>query len=509
MRIIDTSTLAPTTPLSKSDAEWVYNGLDCCVTLEILDVITAQLDEVTRNTYEFSLALQAPVLDMTMRGLRVNIPLRDKILAGYREQIKFVSGNLDRIIKEGVGVNVNWRSPKQLQALLYDVMGLPKIWKRNAQGRMAPTVNRDAIERLSSYFIAEPICLHLLTLRDLDKKRGFLETSLDPDGRMRCNFNIAGTNTGRLASSVSDFGTGTNQQNVDRDLRAAFCADPGYKFANLDLEQADARNVGAICWNLFVDSNDDKFAGSYLDACESGDLHTTVCRMAWPQLDWTDDPKLNRILADQIAYRNFTYRDMAKRLGHGTNYYGQPPTMAKHSKVPRQQIADFQSAYFSAFPCIPEWHKSVHNTIKQFSFITTTGYQRRRFFFGRYNDDATIREAIAFEPQSMTADEIDTGIINLWRLDRVQLLVQVHDNILFQYREEEEEEIIPLALHALENRIILEKGREFVVPIDAKVGWNWGDCSDENPDGLKKWRGSDSRTREDDAVKKKLSVWNL
>src|SRR5690606_25543595 len=103
---------------------------------------------------------------------------------------------------------------------------------------------------------------------------------IDPDGYMRSSFNIAGTNTGRLASSGNDFGSGTNMQNIDRTLKEIFIAEPGWKFANLDLGQADSRNIGANCWNTFVESHGEKFAGAYLDACEGPDLHTTVCRMA-------------------------------------------------------------------------------------------------------------------------------------------------------------------------------------------------------------------------------------
>lgn len=503
--------------LDAADLEWIYNGLDVCVTAEVLGEIKQQLDDTTRATYEFSKALQAPVLEMSMRGLLVDQVRRTEVLEQYKRDIVKVAANLDRILEEGIGCKINWRSPVQLKSLLYDVLGLPPVRKRNAKGFMAPTANRDALERLgANYFLAEPICNHLLTLRDLDKKRGFLETEIDPDGRMRANFNIAGTNTGRLASSMSDFGTGTNLQNVDRDLRSVFVADPGMKFANLDLEQADARNVGAICWNLFLDEWGEEKAGAYLDACESGDLHTTVCRMAWTDLAWPEDTKGWRAIADQIAYRNMTYRDLAKRLGHGTNYYGTPRTMAKHSKVQTSIIDEFQRKYFRAFPAIgaydksdksPSWHRNVAQQISDVGSITTL-FGRRRYFFGRPSEPETLREAIAYAPQSMTADEIDIGILALWRANRIQLLLQVHDSILIQYPEEKEDEIVPWALDTLRTTLRLKGGREFTVPTEAKVGWNYGDSSDDNPDGLAKWKGHDERKRSE-APRTKLSIRGL
>jgi DNA polymerase-1 len=498
MRIINTGELRPDTPLSRNEKDWVYNGLDCCVTQEILEALLPQVDNLAANTYSFSRDLQAPILEMAMRGLLVNQRRRGEVLNLFRSRIATLSDQLTEIVREGIGVPVEnkkeggklklwWRSPGQLKNLLYDVMQLPVQRKRNAQGHMAPSTNRESIEKLSYHFYAEPICLHLLALRDLDKKRMFLETEIDPDGRMRSSFNIAGTNTGRLASSMSDFGSGTNLQNVDRDLRSIFIADPGMKFANLDLEQADARNLGALCWTQFRQSHGEAFAGAFLDLCESGDLHTSVCRMARPHLPWTGDPKADRAIADQLYYRNYSYRDLDKRLGHGSNYLGSPRTMAKHARVPTAEVETFQRNYFRNLPCIPAYHSYVRQELQDYGQLTTL-FGRRRFFFCRRKDDST---------QSMTAEEINKGMLEVWRANKVQLLVQVHDSILFQFPEELEDEIVPWALNTLRIPLDLAGGRNFVVPTEAKVGWNWGDFSKDNPDGLVKWKGGDDRKRSD------------
>lgn len=502
MQIIQTAILDPSA-LTPGIAHLVYNGLDAAVTLDCFQNMVEHLDPVTRRTYQFSKNLQAPVLEMMLRGIRVDQRARSRTLRNMRGKLTILEGQLDEIIREGVGTSVNWRSPAQLGKLLYGIMNLPVQKKRNSNGVYALTTDREALEKLSAYFIAEPIINHLLCLRDLGKSIGFLETGIDGDGRMRSNFSIAGTDTGRWSSSVSDFGTGTNLQNVTESLRSVFVADPGMKFANLDLEQADARNVGALCWDLLIDNSDwsEADVGRYLDACEGGDLHTTVCKMSNPILEW-DQGKTDREIADQIAYRHLTFRDLTKKLGHGSNYLGTPPTMAKHAKLPVQTVKTFHENYFSAFPCIPAWHLSIINQIKSHQPLTTL-YGRRRHFFGRPTDASTHRKAIAYSPQSMTGDEINTGILSLWRANRVQLLLQVHDSILFQYPEEQENEIIPWALETLRSTIILKKGREFSVPTEAKTGWNWGNYSDGNSEGLKKWKGEDTRQREPE---RKLSL---
>lgn len=495
-KIINTAEL-DFSSLNKDENHWVYNGLDACVTAEIRDTLLSTVDDVALRTYEFSKALQAPVAEMSLRGILVNCNRRRLVLKEMRRKLERLESQLEKLIVDGVGVpNINWRSPVQLNNFLYDVMGLPEQKKRNTAGVWARTSDRDALEKLQHYYISGPIINHLLLLRDLGKSIGFLETNIDTDGRMRSDLQIAGTVTGRFASSATDFGTGTNMQNVTESLRSVFVADPGYKLANLDLEQGDSRNVGAICWNLFCDHPDwnERTAGAYLDACESGDLHTAVAKLAYPRLPWGTAP--DREIAERPFYRHFDYRFMCKKLGHGRNYIGQPRTLASHAKIPVADAEEFCRSYDAAFLCIPAWHETIKYRLEHFHFIQNL-FGRRRFFFGRHRDAATHRDAAAYEASSMTSDEINTGILKLWRANRVQLLMQVHDSILFQFPEELEDEILPWALETLRTEVILKKDRPFCVPTDAKTGWNWGNYSEANPDGLKKYKGGDTRVREE------------
>lgn len=530
-KILNNADITEVSNLSHNDREWVYNALDVCVTYEVRDSLVPQFDALTRPTYELSKSLQGPVLDMSMRGILVDENNRQRVLELFRKTILILEDRVTRMVAEGIGVDlppkildkktgkfkVWWRSIPRLKNLFYDVMGLPSVKKRNPRsGKYEPTVNREALEKLSVYFNAEPICNYILALRDIDKKRSFLETEIDSDSRFRSNYNIAGTNTGRLASAASDFGTGSNGQNVDRELRTTFVADPGYVFVNLDGEQADARNVGALCWNLYLRSHGPDIAGAYLDACESGDLHTTVCKMAWSDLDWGDDPTGWRAVADVIAYRQDSYRQLAKKLGHGTNYYGTPPTMAKHTKVAVKIIEEFQKRYFGAFPAIKLWHEYVRGELNTSSYLTTL-FGRRRAFFGRAYDAETLREAIAYSPQSMTADEIDIGMLAMWRGAKewdAQLLAQVHDSSLWQVPEHLVNDFVPWALKTKAVTLELEGGRQFTVPIEAKVGFNWGDFDDKhpdkNPDGLRKWKGKLTSPRQQLYVpRKKLTIADL
>lgn len=483
MRAIKTHELTQLNmPLSSTEQHWLYNGLDCALTHEIYHVIEPQLDAVTRATYEFEKSLQGPVLEMRLRGVLVDQGRRAEVIGEYGKQLVHLEANLSRLLREGLGlIEFNWRSPKQLLELFYVVLALPPIKKRNSKGIYAPTVDRDALERLDVHFYAQPIIAHILALRDIGKKIGVLKTEIDSDGRMRTSYNIAGTTTGRFSSSLGDFGTGGNLQNIEQRLRSVFIADEGYKFAYIDLEQAESRLVGAIEWNLFKDAR-------YLDACESGDLHTTVCCLAWrEQLTWTGDIKRDREIAEQPFYRQHSYRHMAKVLGHGTNYNGKPFTMAKHTKLDQKLIAQFQDKYFAAFPAHRQWHARVAQELYVNGFLTSVS-GRRRWFFGRRNDDATIREAIAFDPQGSVGDILNRGMLEVWRTSQCQLLLQIHDAILVQYPEHQEPEILPKILATIKVPVQLKHDRTLVIPSEAKIGWNWGEWdAGTNPDGLVKY----------------------
>jgi DNA polymerase I-like protein with 3'-5' exonuclease and polymerase domains len=489
-------------PTSTTEGLHVYNGIDCCVTLEVFQVIEPQLDEITRATYKHSLEMQGPILEMMCRGIKVDTHARDELIEDLTTKLQLMEAATNELVVEGVGYSpINPHSTQQVQKLLYTYMGIPPVRKRTPEG-MKPTADRKALEKLRDNYWAEPIINHILVCRDLKKQIGTLRTKIDPDGRMRTTYSIGGTDTGRLSSYASCFGSGTNLQNIAPGLRKIFCADRGKKLAYVDLEQAESRAVGAIIWNLFQDP-------TYLDFCESGDLHTGVAMMTWKELPWHDDrpvleqlhdpiaAKHNKKIAKQPFYREFSYRDTAKRLGHGTNYRGKPPHMASILRVPRPMIEEFQQAYLGrAFPGISRWHDWVKAKLMRDGWITTF-MGRRRKFFGRRWEDETVRSAVAYEPQSAVGQYLNTGLLHLWRaqLPTVELMLQVHDAIVFQYDEDREDEIIPQVLKILQIEVPLMHGRSLVIPTEAFTGWNWGYAAWGNPDGLIEYKGNDNRRR--------------
>lgn len=501
--------------LSSFEIYQLYNGLDCCLTTEIAEVLAPKVGASPEATliYSFERAMQGPALDMMRRGWRVDQYERYKSISDLQARRAKMEHLLDRYAHVIWNRGLNPGSPKQMKDFFYyspQGLRLPEQHKID-KGVRKVSCDRECLEKLRAYFYAVPIINVILALRDIDKKLGVLLTEVDADSRMRTSYNVAGTETGRWSSSANAFGSGTNLQNITPELRKMFVADPGMKLCYADLEQAESRVVGLLVWMCTGDP-------SYLDACESGDLHTLVAKLVWPKLGWTGDPKADRKIADQPFYRQYSYRDMAKRGGHGTNYYGQPRTMAMHLKVETSIMEAFQHGYFKAFPGIRLWHTwtSAQLTTKQ---CLTTPLGRQRHFFGRPNDDSTLREAIAFVPQSTVGDLLNLALWLVWHhMPEVQLLGQIHDAIVFQYPEKRELEIIPKALSLLRIPITasgIHRGsvffpsnltltRTMTIPSECKIGWNWAD--DEirssvgnkklpNPDGLKKWKGVEDERR--------------
>lgn len=487
-KIIRTDLTTPADMASQWELDQVYNGTDVLATRMVHDAQMPQFGPETSRTYDFSRALQGPAMEMSLRGILVDQHRKAQVIDEFYDKIDMLERNLERIVLDGVGMpGFNWRSNPDLQTLFYNKLQIPVITFR---GR--PTVDRKALEKLETYTIARPIVNHLIAMRELQKKIGVLKTEIDPDGRIRTSYNIAGTDTGRFSSSFSAFGTGGNLQNIEESLRSIFISDPGYKFAKCDAKSGESFIVGAIEWNLFDDPR-------YLEACESGDPHTAVARICWPHLGWTGSLKQDKHIAETPYYRHYTHRFMCKKLGHGSNYGGMPETLAAQTKLPVEVVRAFQPKYFGAFPAHQNWQFWVQQQLAtRGHLISLTG--RKRWFWGRRTDPDTIRAAIAFDPQGSLADIVNTAMLNIWHKHYVIIVLQDHDALTFMYPEEVEDELIPRIMQDLVVRVPLNKGRELAIPYDCKVGWNRGDYDPiTNPEGLKDYTGSETRKRETQA----------
>jgi hypothetical protein len=157
-------------------------------------------------------------------------------------------------------------------------------------------------------------------------------------------------------------------------------------------------------------------------------------------------------------------------------------------------MEDFQHRYCrgesAAYSCISRWWQWTAEQLQTKGFLTTP-FGRTRHFFGRPEDATTLREAIAFLPQSTTADRMNLGLWRVWHaMPEIQLLAQTYDSITFQYPEEANESaIVAKVLSLIEVELFAPNGRRYCVPGEAKVGWNWGSAVTEEDQAKARAKG--------------------
>lgn len=487
--------------LSEQHSYWCYNALDCCVTFEIWEAL-APKEEEAGFAYNMSRKMQGPAFTMMKRGVKIDERRRRELISTFSARKARFEGYFLRLTNEVFGIPkvwdlkkhkwiaLNYASPLQLKELFYVYLKLPPIKAYNkATKDYSASTNREALEKLALVPQAKIFCDLILAMRDIDKKLQLLLLGLR-EGRMHCSYQVAGTLTGRWASNADMFGSGTNLQNVSNEMRRIFVPDAGKKFAQLDLAQAESRLVAHIVL---------PFGKNYLAACNSGDLHTSVAKLIWKDLPWGDTGAAQKEIAKRAFYRDFSYRDMAKRGGHGSNYGGSSNVIAMHLKIPPAQAREFQSGYFGAFPELNAWHNNVKVQLVNGRTIRTS-LGRRCQFLGRPWDNETIKSAIAYEPQSTIGDLLNEGMFRVWRAydtsflptNPIQLLTQVHDSILFQYDPADEEWLLPAVQKTLAV-VVPINGEDCKIGVDIQVGWNWGKYTPSNEFGLKDWNGKDAR----------------
>ena len=507
---------------------WAYNALDCTGTREIMDNLHPMLDDDTRKIYAFERAVQAPAFAMSRRGIKINVEKRKEAARVVKRDLRKIEKRLnampeisrvwDNYVKvtgicpkstrkdnrhtweKGVedtpkrkcvscGTSrmtiapFNPNSHHQCRHLLYDLLGLPLQFNKDK----AVTTDDEALQKLSR---KKPktakITDAILEARGLKKQLALLEARLTPDERFPISFNVGTAWTGRWSSSKSPFGEGGNGQNIAERHRHIFEADNGYTMCYADLKQAESNIVAHLAGDE-----------GYIEAHASGDVHTYVTRIIWPDLPWTGDLAKDKAIAkqnpewDQAPGHGFRFQ--SKRIQHGCNYGLTPFGIAIIAHIPLEAAKQAFHAYHSGFPGIREWQRNIRKAVQgQEALVNPLGRKIR--LFGRPWDEHTYKQGLSFLPQSAVADIINIAVWRVWKEleidgdELVQLLAQVHDALLFQYPDGRTDDVIPQVMKLMTVPVPIlgadGKMRTARVETEAAIGKNWGKKNDSNPNGL-------------------------
>lgn len=479
-----------------------YAALDAVCTKEIHDGFWGQLGKF-QPAVDLTMKLFPVLMFMQTRGIKIDNAALSSTKMDVQEDIKIKQRELDELV--GHPLNVN--SSPQCQAYFYDELGIKPY--TNKEGN--PTVDDLALQRLVRGVAGRPglrTAKLVQEIRGLQKLFGtYLNLEYDSDSRLRCSFNPRGTKFGRLSSSKTIFGTGTNFQNLPQEFKKFLVADEGYVFVEVDKRQAE--------WVVVAYASGD---ANMISAVEQGlDVHTHTASLMFnvdPDIIKTEgkvvghssdsqyirDVRMeNEILSKFYAQtwpRTMSLRQCGKKSNHGLNYDEGPNGFAMINEIEISEAKKIVEMYHRIYPGIRIWYASLKRELQKDRTLTNC-FGRTVRFMGEWGDELW-KSAYSMIPQSTVVDSLNDGMVRIYDdqdLTRpagmnVDVLAQVHDSVLMQIpisvieKKENFDEFLGRVTDYTSPSITYN-GRTFKIASDYKFGMNWGEAHPErNPNGM-------------------------
>jgi DNA polymerase I-like protein with 3'-5' exonuclease and polymerase domains len=389
-------------------------------------------------------------------------------------------GHLSYLLEQHLNVD----SPPQIAHLLYRVLQLPPQYKKE-KGRLTDKETTDALALLTLYKKTDNLLLKLiLLLRGARTRTDALKAKTDPDNRIRCGYNIVGSETGRVACYESPTGSGFNLQTATKKDRDLFIADEGFWFFQCDLAGADGWTVAANCKAL----GDPTMLDDYLFGLKPAKIIALM---------YAHGASINQLTRDALktACRDVDGEGWlyfaCKRVQHGSNYLMKEKTISdtilKDSykflgepiRVEPSICAILQRLYFSRYSGVLRWQTRVKTTIQSVGSITSAS-GHRRVFFGRKSDHTTFAAACSHEPQHNTTYATNLAMHRLWFDPEnrngteliVQPLHQVHDALIGQFPKDRTPWACTKLNEYFRNPITIA-GQLITIPFEGAYGPSW------------------------------------
>jgi len=443
--------------MSDLETLWTYNCKDAAVTLECKHELEKEMADLgVRHTYDYMMGLLEPLLFMMLRGVRIDVETLAWHQNSYQDSLAKREAHFATVYP-----GINPHSSAQIRNLVYNTLGLPPVLLKGK-----PTANADALEKLA---VKHPDVAEVLGIRkDRKMLSTYIDVPVDPvDKRMRFSLNSTGAETGRLSSSGSVFGSGTNLSNWPKKIRDTVVPEPGMVFTQADLKGAEALVV--------MYESGDEVGIKMMDEGKNIHIHTAT-DILWPGLteeDILEDQKKGKEEGrDPIKIKY----DIAKRIRHLCNYMGSYVAIQRVLKCTAPEAKRYIAVFMAKNPQIPKWHNEVKDKLNRDRIIITC-LGRKRIFFGRWGQEL-IREAIAYGPQETVAHVLNIGLKRVYEEicvhPKVNIINPVYDSILLEHPPEMASEI-HARLHELMKVELTIKGRTFSIPVDIEMGKNWRD----------------------------------
>ena len=418
--------------------------------IDLADALDAELDRIDSSALlgEMELPVQAALAGMETVGIAVDHDKLEALQREFGEQIRDAAEAAYAVI----GKQINLGSPKQLQVVLFDELGMPKTKKT----KTGYTTDADALQSLFDK-TGHPFLEHLLAHRDATRLKvtvdGLLK-SVATDGRIHTTFNQTIAATGRLSSTEPNLQNIPIRTEAGRRIRDAFCVGSGggVEFAELmtaDYSQIEMRIMAHL-------SRDE----GLIEAFNTGeDLHSFVAARAFGVPIEEVTPELRRRV-----------KAMSYGLAYGLSAYG----LSQQLKISTEEAKEQMDQYFARFGGVRDYLLAVVEQARKDGY-TSTVLGRRRYLPELDSSNRVVREgaeraALNAPIQGSAADIIKVAMIGVDAALRDEglisrLLLQVHDELLL--------EVAPGERDAVENLVRERMGGAYPldVPLEVSVGY--------------------------------------
>ena len=431
-----------------------YAAEDADITLRLWQLLKPQLHRAkVSRVYE---TLERPLVPVLAQMERTGIKVDRDTLSRMSNSFSQTMAGLEDEIFALVGRRFNVGSPKQLGEILFDEMALPG-GKKGKTGAYA--TGADVLEDLAT---EHELPRKVLDWRQLSKLKSTytdaLQDHINPEtGRVHTSYHIAGASTGRLAS------TDPNLQNIPirteegRRIREAFVAEPGKVLVSLDYSQIELRILAHI-------ANLPALKQAFKDGL---DIHAMTASEMF-------DVPLDQMTPD--------IRRRAKAINFGVIYGISGFGLARNLRIPRSEAQGFIDRYFERFPGIRRYMDETKAFAKEHGFVET--------LFGRRIHTPEIsakgpragfaqRAAINAPIQGSAADIIRRAMIRIPAAIAglpAQMLLQVHDELLFEVEAGAEAELIGIAKEVMEQAAAPAAHLDVRLTVEAGAGHSWAEA---------------------------------
>jgi DNA polymerase-1 len=422
----------------------------------IVDMLANVLADLLDQRAQFGLlkSIELPVskvlYGMEHAGAQVDM-IR---LTEMRDQFAADARQAQEIAWESAGERVNLQSPKQLQKILFEDMGL-KPTRKTKSGSY--TTNAAALQTLYEHSLdndrANQFLGALLRHRETNKLKQIVQTLIDAtnprDGRIHTTFEQTVAATGRLSSVDPNLQNIPNRNAAGREIRSAFVPGEGYEsLLSSDYSQVELR--------IMADLSGDE---ALIEAFRSGrDFHKYVASLVY-------GIPVEEITSDQRSH----VKAMSYGLAYGLSTYG----LAQQLKISPKEAESLRNQYFATFGKVHEYLESLVSTAREKGY-TETIYGRRRYFPGlkspnRAVRDAAERAALNAPIQGSAADIMKIAMICASDSLRdaclkSRIILQIHDELVVEIAPGEAEQATALVRNAMEHAVTM------AVPLDASTG---------------------------------------